>query len=212
MRRATNTVKLLRHVFSTRRALILSKLRLSSDGGPHNRLNIWGFEKKLRVAAQKDLRREAKWHLKQHVKRKRNQKWKFRFPGGATAEEFDKKTHERLGHIPRHERRLIYLYWGYKPGQSGRLCLYVGKTDGHLGRPANHKEILKKYRVTQTWLFQVRSSRRLAAAECLAIHAYDPKENRRKAERPKYQTECEICKRIRKAWREFRPVVRSREN
>jgi len=96
--------------------------------------------------------------------------------------------------------------------EDSTATFYVGKTDGHLGRPANHKEILKKYRVTQTWLFQVRSSRRLAAAECLAIHAYDPKENRRKAERPKYQTECEICKRIRKAWREFRPVVRSREN
>ncbi len=212
MRRAPNTAKLLWRVFSTRKDLILARLKLSSkEGRRPNRPNIWRFEKAFRAVAQKDLYSEARWYFKQHVKRNRNQAWKFRFPGGATADEFDKKTHDRLGHISRHERRLIYLYWGYKPGRSGRMCLYVGKTNGHLGRPADHKKILKKYRVTQTWLFQVGSSRKLAAAECLAIHAYGPKENRRKAERPRYQTECEICKRVKKAWREFRPVVRSRE-
>ena len=208
MRRAPATSELLRKIASCRKRRILAKLKLSSQPGKTpKRPTATRFKTRFFLAAQQDLRREAKRRFKKLVVKNDTRSVQFR--ERTTFREVEKRMKRRIRRRIRGRWPLIYVYLGYTPGLSGRACVYVGRTEGHRSRPSDHRKILSKYKVTQVKVFRIKTMRALAAAECLAIHGYGPLENKMKAAKRKGWTNCQICRRIKKAWKECKPLLAS---
>ena len=196
------TVQLIKDVVAIRQKRIAARLTLPQGRGRiPGRLSVNECKERFVEAAGADLQDKAKGYFSRCVTR--GHPWTFRFKPGATIEAFRERTRQEVAlRFP-----LVYVYWGYSRGRSDRVCVYVGRTDGHPSRPSDHRKILGKYRVTQVRLFRVKRKRRLAAAECLAIHGYSPVENRMRAAHYRGQDRCLVCRRIRKAWKEFKALV-----
>ena len=75
----------------------------------------------------------------------------------------------------------------------GNNCLYVGQGEkqGALLRPDH----IYRYAQISDWLkvWQIKGKSQLSRAECLAMHLFDPSENKNKAPRKRYRKECPIC-------------------
>lgn len=89
-------------------------------------------------------------------------------------------------HIP--YRRCIYIFW------KGNKCVYVGKTKGGAGRPSAHFEKHWFSGATRIDIYALRGKKSLPALECLAIHRFQPRENKNKAQTAKWTKKCPLCK------------------
>ena len=83
---------------------------------------------------------------------------------------------------------IVYAFW------NGKKCLYVGKGKSHKRLKGYKKSYyLKAADCLEVW--QVASKNRLASAECLAIHLFNPRDNEKKAAKVKWGRKCPVCKR-----------------
>jgi len=83
----------------------------------------------------------------------------------------------------------VYVFW-----RSGRRCAYVGKTLKSGGRIAGHFEKHWFDSVVRIDVYRANGKRVLPALECLAIHRFQPSENKFKAERKKWTRKCPLCR------------------
>lgn len=81
----------------------------------------------------------------------------------------------------------IYVFW------RARRCLYVGKTRGNGRRVSSHFEKHWFSGVTRIDVYSVKRAPSLTALECMAIHRFQPVQNRFKAERRKWTRKCPLC-------------------
>ncbi len=201
MRTALETRRLFEQVVSYRRRHVFSELGLLTTRGQFpEQPSTSKYRVQFERAARCDLRREARHCFKKLVE----QPWRFQFKRGAA----DQEVVDRIRALKRRmgTRGWIYLFFGYRGDK--RYCIYVGRTRGGGGRVTQHPEILRRNRVRQLKVFKVKNRRELGAVECLAIHGYAPLANRVNASHPRGAVKCFICRKIRKAWREFKPLVR----
>jgi hypothetical protein len=83
---------------------------------------------------------------------------------------------------------IVYAFWRRK------RCLYVGKGLSYRRLRAYKKNIyLKDATCVEIW--QIASKAKLPSAECLAIHLFDPLDNRMKAAKVKWGKKCPVCRR-----------------
>lgn len=97
---------------------------------------------------------------------------------------------------------IVYAFW------RGKKCLYVGK--GKSYRRLRHYEksiYLKEARALEVW--QMRTKSQLPRAECLAIHLFEPRDNKqKKAAKVKWGKKCPICKRHDEVASEINAILR----
>lgn len=157
-----------------------------------------GIRKLQKIASSALARRVKKCEFSAHVgspknyqikgrgkddKKKRFEKWfKFRFPRG---------------------KGIIYAFWGNQ-----RRCLYVGRTGSHGSRPSHHfgKEWFPSAKRIK--IYPVKAGSHIPKLECLAIHCFEPKENKIKAAKKKWTKACPLCKTNRYIKKELRSLFR----
>jgi len=84
-------------------------------------------------------------------------------------------------------RSCVYAFWHKS------RCLYVGKTDHGRGRPQSHFSKIWFPRVTRIDVYSTSQKSQIPRLECLAIHRFDPSENRHKAATKKWTKKCPVC-------------------
>lgn len=83
----------------------------------------------------------------------------------------------------------VYSFW------KQHRCLYVGQAKDFVMRLKSYKAQRCKWLVTgvNMKVYGIKSARRLAKAECLAINLFQPVENDHRAPNGKYDRKCKIC-------------------
>jgi len=97
----------------------------------------------------------------------------------------------RFEHIYRWARRMlrgpiVYAFW------SDGKCLYVGKGESYKRLKA-YKKSAYLYQAGHLETWQIKTISRLPAAEGLAIHLHDPRDNKKKAAKKKWGRKCPVC-------------------
>lgn len=95
-------------------------------------------------------------------------------------------------------KNCVYSFW------NGKRCIYVGRTLKGKGRPAAHFEKWWFGPVTRINIHVVPRPRDVPMAECLAIDAYEPSQNRQASSKRKYTAKCPVCTGARDIRRETR--------
>ena len=98
----------------------------------------------------------------------------------------------------------IYFYW------RGNKCTYIGKTGSGGSRPSSHLEKRWSLGATRIDIYPVKSKSQLSKLECLAIHWFDPNENKKKASKSKYSKTCPKCKLNSEIRNELKKIFRLR--
>jgi hypothetical protein len=84
-------------------------------------------------------------------------------------------------------RNCVYVFW------HKTRCLYVGKTIRGRGRPQSHFSKIWFPRVTRVDIYSTSQRSQIPRLECLAIHRFNPSENRQKAAKTKWTKKCPVC-------------------
>ncbi len=82
---------------------------------------------------------------------------------------------------------IVYSFW------KGKKCLYVGKGDSW-ERLRNYVKSAYMLKGSCIEVFLVNGKSHLGKAECLAIHFFNPRDNRKDAAKEKWGKECPICR------------------
>ena len=82
---------------------------------------------------------------------------------------------------------IIYVFW------KGKKCLYVGKGESKRRLKDYEKSAYLK-EGTCVEVFLVKGKSQLGKAECLAIHLFNPRDNRKRAAKEKWGKECPVCR------------------
>lgn len=98
----------------------------------------------------------------------------------------------------------IYAFW------RRRVCAYVGKTSGSGRRISAHFDKAWFISVTRVDVYASTGKRALPALECLAIHRFQPRRNKFRAERKKWTRRCPLCSIHRSIEGELRDIFRLR--
>ena len=98
----------------------------------------------------------------------------------------------------------IYAFW------RNRICIYVGKTSGSGRRISSHFEKAWFLPVTRVDVYAVAGRRVLPALECLAIHRFQPRRNKFRAERRRWTRKCPLCEVHKFIEQELRDIFRFR--
>jgi hypothetical protein len=99
----------------------------------------------------------------------------------------------------------IYIFW------KNKNAVYVGRTIKGKSRPQNHFSEVWFPKVTRIDIFSTTSPTEVSKLECLAIHRFDPVENRMKASRPKSAKRCPVCVLRKEIKSELRNIFRLRK-
>lgn len=81
----------------------------------------------------------------------------------------------------------VYGFWGR--GE----CLYVGSTTRGGNRPAEHLGKIRFRKATRVVVYPVTNSSEIPRLECLAVHKFNPKCNKRTPARKRWTKRCRIC-------------------
>jgi hypothetical protein len=177
--------KELNNLFEQRTYWLRQKLGTTGAGKPpgFDRKKVKSGIRKLQEIASHALAGKlAKAEFKKYVtSRRRNYRvkgWgvedkKARF--GAWFERFSKR------------KGLIYVFW------SGRRCVYVGRTGSRGVRPSSHFDKAWFTPVTRVTIFDVSRKSHIPKLECLAIHHFQPSQNKNKAAKGKWTKACPLC-------------------
>lgn len=84
------------------------------------------------------------------------------------------------------EGPIVYSFW------RGRKCLYVGKGDTWK-RLRNYEKSAYLLQASCIEVFLVKGKSHLGKAECLAVHLFEPRDNRKHPAKEKWGKECPIC-------------------
>jgi hypothetical protein len=98
---------------------------------------------------------------------------------------------------------IVYAFW------RGKKCLYVGKGKSYR-RLKHYEKSIYLWQADSLEVWQVGVKSRLPRAECLAIHLFDPRDNKQKAAKVKWGKGCPICKRHDEVASEINALLRLR--
>lgn len=98
---------------------------------------------------------------------------------------------------------IVYAFW------RGKKCLYVGKGKSHR-RLKHYEKSIYLWQADSLEVWQVGVKSRLPRAECLAIHLFNPRDNKQKAAKVKWGKGCPICKRHDEVASEISALLRLR--
>lgn len=120
--------------------------------------------------------------LSNHVEEKR--KWHKKGRGREEQKNnFKKWFDEKFG-----SKNCIYIFQ-----DSRGKCVYVGRTIVGGSRPAGHFEKYWFSKVRRIDVYSVKSYSQVPKIECLAIHLFEPQENKISATNPKWTKNCPLC-------------------
>lgn len=103
-------------------------------------------------------------------------------------------TADRFDRLYRWARRkldgpIVYAFWRHK------TCLYVGKGKSYR-RLKHYEKSVYLWHATALEVWEIKTKSQLPRAECLAIHLFEPRDNKqKKAAKVKWGKVCPICKR-----------------
>jgi hypothetical protein len=165
------------------------------------------FDKRMRNSTIKELRALATRVLRkrlflQAIQRFDVKKRQWHIEGDGT--ERRTKLRAWLKHrVPAH-RGKVYVFW-----EDPSRCLYVGRTLGRR-RPAHHSKRDWFARARRIDVYYTRNKSAVPSLECLAIHRFDPSENKVKAAKQKGARKCQLCQVTRKIRKELRHIFQLR--
>jgi len=141
-----------------------------------------GIDKLQEIASDALARKMARVAFDEHVASRKNRKIKGRGPNDKK-HQFEKWFAQFKG-----TKGLVYAFWG----RNGE-CIYVGRTGSHGSRPSSHFEKYWFAPVKRVTIFDIESKSHVPQVECLAIHHFQPKENKNKAAKKKWTKACPLC-------------------
>jgi|SRR2546428_1958228 len=100
--------------------------------------------------------------------------------------------------------KYIYLFW-----EDG-TCRYVGRTGRSRRRPQTHFTKPWFRSVSRIDVYSSRTASALPKLECLAVHRFQPTENRVRPANRKWSKKCPICKTRREIRQEVKQIFRLR--
>jgi hypothetical protein len=201
---ATRFEKELQKLFQRRTSWLRQALGKNRPGRPHlfNREKV---EPRLydlgEIAAKILVRRRARkefrggvdgkwqWHVKRgkgfgiDVKRKKFKRWYEKYIGN---------------------KNCVYVFWSRKG------CVYVGRTSRGKGRPAGWFDRVWFQPVTRIDIHSVRRRSEVPKVECLAVHLFDPIENKNWPSIGNYTKKCPICAATKEIDHELKSIFRLR--
>jgi hypothetical protein len=101
-------------------------------------------------------------------------------------------------------RNCVYAFW------SNKGCVYVGRTLRGHGRPAGWFDRVWFQPVKRIDVYSVRRPSEVPKAECLAVHLFDPVENKNWPSIGRYTKKCPICEVTKEIDRELKSIFRLR--
>jgi len=101
-------------------------------------------------------------------------------------------------------RNCVYVFW------SKKKCVYVGRTSRGKGRPAGWFDRVWFQPVTRIDIHSVPRPSEVPKGECLAVHLFDPSENKNWPSFGKYTKECPICQATKEIDHELESIFRLR--
>jgi hypothetical protein len=132
---------------------------------------------------------KRQWHVKRgkgfgiDTKKRRFKKWYGKYIGN---------------------KNCVYAFWSRKG------CVYVGRTSRGKGRPAGWFDRVWFQPVTRIDIFSVPRRSEVPKAECLAVHLFDPTENKNWPSMESYTKKCPICKATKEIDHELENIFRLR--
>lgn len=99
-------------------------------------------------------------------------------------------------------KNCVYVFW------NSNHCVYVGRTLRGKGRPAGWFDRVWFQPVTRIDIYPVHRPSEVPRAECLAVHLFDPSENKNWPSFEKYTKECPICRATKEIDYELRSIFR----
>jgi hypothetical protein len=194
----------LERLFHRRTSWLRKAIGKSRPGRPHvfnrkrveprlNELGNLAAEILVQRRGRKEFRRivdgKRQWHVKRgkgfgiDAKRKRFKRWYERHIGN---------------------KNCVYVFW------SGKSCIYVGRTLRGKGRPAGWFDRVWFQPVSRIDIHSVLRPSEVPKAECLAVHLFDPSENKNWPSFGSYIKECPICQATRDIGNELASIFRLR--
>jgi hypothetical protein len=98
----------------------------------------------------------------------------------------------------------VYAFW------SSRGCIYVGRTLRGHGRPAGWFDRAWFLPVKRIDIYPMRRPSEVPKAECLAMHLFDPSENKNWPSIGRHKKKCPICRATKEIDRELKSIFRLR--
>jgi hypothetical protein len=142
-----------------------------------------GINKLQKIASHALARKLAKSEFEQYASTKKA--WHIKGHGitekKPNFEEWFRKTFPK-------EKPCIYAFWG-----NNSKCIYIGKTGSGGSRPSSHFDKYWFPEVKRIDVYPVNSQSQVPKLECLAIHHFEPKQNKNKAATKKWTKACPLC-------------------
>ena len=201
---ATKFERELQKLFHRRTSWLRKAIGTNRPGKPHifNRRKVapklWELGE---LASEILVRRRARRQFRQSVDGKRQ--WHIKRGKGfgidAKRTKFKQWYEKYIGN-----KNCVYVFW------SGRKCVYVGRTLHGKGRPAGWFDRVWFQPVTRIDIYSVPRRSEVPKAECLAVHLFDPTENKNWPSINRYTKKCSICKATKEIDRELESIFRLR--
>lgn len=126
--------------------------------------------------ARREFDKTVDQHKQWHVTKRKGRGWREK-----------KRSFGRWYTTNIDHRNCIYVFWNRSK------CLYVGKTVRGRGRPQSHFGKIWFPRATRIDIYSTSQKSQVPRLECLAIHRFNPSENRQRAALKKWTKKCPVC-------------------
>lgn len=201
---ATKFEKQLQKLFDRRTSWLRKAIGKKKPGRPHvfNRRKVepklyelgeLACEILVRRRGRGEFRRVVDGKHQWHVKRGKG------FGIEAKRRKFKRWYEKQIGN-----KNCVYAFW------SRNDCVYVGRTLRGKGRPAGWFDRVWFQPVTRIDIYSVLRRSEVPKAECLAVHLFDPTENKNWPSIGSYTKKCPICKATKEIDRELESIFRLR--
>jgi hypothetical protein len=192
----------LNKLFGQRTDWLRRKLGTSKAGKPpmFSRKKVDSGIRRLQAIASSALAGKlARSEFDEHVPSPRNYHIKGRGPGDKK-EQFERWFSAHFGD----KKGFIYAFWGNKK------CIYVGRTGAGGSRPSSHMKTYWFSGVRRVTIYAVSRRSHIPKLECLAIHRFQPTQNKNKAATRKWTKACPLCTTHKYIESELRDIFRLR--
>src|ERR1700722_6204786 len=142
-----------------------------------------GIEKLQEIASVALASKLAKSEFDEHVASSRNYHVK-----GHGYEQKKEKFEAWFAIKFKKTKGLVYAFWG-----NHNKCIYIGRTGSHGSRPSSHFDKIWCSGVKRVTIFVIKGKSHIPKLECLAIHRFQPIQNKNKAATKKWTKACPLC-------------------
>lgn len=201
---ATKFENKLQKLFDRRTSWLRKAILKKKPGRPHifNRQKVEPRLHELgEVATEILVRRRGRGEFRRVVDRPRQ--WHVKRGKGfgieAKRRKFKRWYEKQIGN-----KNCVYSFW------SRDGCVYVGRTLRGKGRPAGWFDRVWFQPVKRIDIYSVRRRSEVPKAECLAVHLFDPSENKNRPSIGRYTKKCPICKAAKEIDKELESIFRLR--